>query len=268
MTGSFPEAGGGRSAPEDEGLYEALAAGYARARPPLHPRIVERVRGHLGLEGPLGLALDVGCGAGLSTRALAQIARRCVGVDPVTAMLRLGGEVAPGARFCAGRAEQLPVRSGSVDLLGAAGSLDYADLGRFFAEAERVLAPGGVLVVYDFSPGRRFPDSDALTTWFDRLMERYPPPSDSRSRALDPETLGAAATRLRLTGSERFEIGLTLDPAFYREYVMTETNVAHAVRGGIPAAEIRGWCRESLEPVFRGAAREVLFEGYIAYLAA
>ena len=59
-----------------------MAAGYARARPALHPRII-------GLAGkylqplPVENALDVGCGAGLSTRALESIARHCHGIDPL-----------------------------------------------------------------------------------------------------------------------------------------------------------------------------------------
>lgn len=257
-----------RSSSADAERYRSLAVGYARSRPPVHPRVIERVRRHLKLEAPLGRGLDVGCGAGLSTRALQSAARQCLGVDPVEAMVGLGSEVAPGASFCVARAEALPVRSGSIDLVSAAGSLNYADLGRFFPEAARVLAPGGVLVAYDFTPGRRLPDSDALALWFERLLERHPFPADSTSRPLDPETLAVEARPLRLSGSERFEIGLTLDPTSYLEYVMTETNVAHAVRGGTPEPAIRAWCRETLAPVFGGSPREVLFEGYIAYLEA
>jgi len=251
----------------DTDLFGSMAAGYASARPPLHPRIVERVRVHLGLERPIGFALDVGCGAGLSTRPLDRIARRCLGIDPSAAMVRLGAEVAPGARFAVARAEALPVRSGAVAVMTAAGSLNYADLDGFFPEAARVLAPRGVLVAYDFSPGRRFRDSDALEEWFSELLRRYPMPSGSRRRELDPETLGREASGLRLTGADRFEIGLVLDPDFYVDYVMTEANVAHAVRDGTPEAAIREWCRESLAPVFGSEEREVLFQGYIAYLA-
>ena len=254
------------AASADARRYESLAAGYARSRPAVHPRVVDRVRRHLKLETPLPRGLDVGCGAGLSTRALGSIARHCVGVDPVAAMVALGDRVAPAARFCLGRAEQLPVRSGSVDLMSAAGSLNYTDLPRFSAEAARALAPGGVLVAYDFSTGRRFSDSEALTRWFERLLKRHPYPDDSASRPLDPELLGIEAAPLRLTGGERFELGLTMGLPAYLDYVLTETNVDHAVRHGIPEAEIRGWCRETLGPVFGGAPREVVFEGYIAYL--
>lgn len=261
------EAGPGGTA-ADARRYESLAAGYARSRPPVHPRVVERVRRHLRLESPVARGLDVGCGSGLSTRALGAIARRCVGVDPVAAMVALGREVAPGARFCVARAEALPARPGTVDLLTAAGSLNYADLDGFFPEAARVLAPGGALVAYDFSTGRRFPGSDALTRWFDALLERHPFPEDSASRPLDPGILAAGAAPLRLTGSERFAIGLPMGAAAYLDYVMTETNVAHAVRRGTPEPAIRAWCRESLEPVFGGSPQEVVFEGYIAYLEA
>ena len=48
--------------------------------------------------------------------------------------------------------------------------------------------------------------------------------------------------------------------------MLTETNVAYAIANGIPEAEIREWCRRTLAPVFQGAPREVLFEGYIAWL--
>ena len=61
-----------------------------------------------------------------------------------------------------------------------------------------------------------------------------------------------------------FEIGITLTPEFYLDYVMTETNVAAAVRSGVPQSEIRSWCAETLAPVWKGAEREVLFRGYFA----
>jgi SAM-dependent methyltransferase len=229
---------------------------------------VERVRRHIGLEHPVELALDVGCGAGLSTRALAPIARHRLGLDPAAAMVRLGSQVAPGAHFGVASAERLPLRQGSVDLISAAGSLNYADLGRFLEEAARVLAVGGVLVVYDFTPGRRIPGSDALTRWFDELLRRWPSPRESARRELDPEVLAGESSLFRLRSSDLFEIGLELDVDFYLEYVMTEANIAHALRSGASAAAIREWCRDSLAPIFGGSHRRVLFEGYIAYLEA
>jgi ubiquinone/menaquinone biosynthesis C-methylase UbiE len=78
----------------------------------------------------------------------------------------------------------------------AAGSLNYADLDLFFAEARRVLTATGTLVVYDFSQGRGFRESRDLDVWFDEFLARYPAPPDSAHR-LDPETLASIARGLR-----------------------------------------------------------------------
>ena len=50
----------------------------------------------------------------------------------------------------------------AVDIVTAAGSLNFADLGRFFPDAARVLRAEGALIVYDFSAGRRFPEAEEL----------------------------------------------------------------------------------------------------------
>src|SRR5512142_3270099 len=89
------------------------AEGYARARPPIHPWVVDRLRERLGLRHRLRCALDLGCGSGLSTAPLRQLADLCVGVEPVAAMARLAPQVAPGARFAVARAEALPLRAGT-----------------------------------------------------------------------------------------------------------------------------------------------------------
>ncbi len=243
-----------------------MAAGYANSRPPVHPLIIERIRKHLRITEPVGRALDVGCGAGLSTKALHRIARHCVGIEPEAAMLPWAQRVSRFSAFLVGRAEELPVISESVDVITAAGSLNYADLDRFFPEASRVLRPGGVLVVYDFSPGRSFPDSAALDDWFGLFMERYPTPAFS-GRAMSPDSLSHNETGPRLTSDELFEVGLAMSHASYVRYMLTETNVANAVENGTSLDEIEEWCAGTLEAVFDGCDREVIFRGYIAYMS-
>jgi hypothetical protein len=137
----------------------------------------------------------------------------------------------------------LPVRSHSIDIVTAAGSLNYADLSLFFPEAVRALAPDGGLVIYDFPECGNFRGPAGLDAWYSEFLRRYPRPSGSGH-----------------------EIGLTLSPDFYLDYVMTETNVAQAARNGVPEQEIRAWCAGTLAPVFQGEAREVLFRGYAAWL--
>lgn len=243
-----------------------LAAGYARSRPAVHPRVIERVRRHLGLSERLGCAVDVGCGAGLSTRPLVELARTAVGIEPLEPMLRWTPEVAPDSHFVVGRAEELPVADGGADLMTAAGALNYADLGKFFPEARRTLGADGKLVVYDFSQGKRMADSGALDEWFAEFMSKYPAPPFS-GRTLTPDLLAPLAQGFRSMGSEWYEESLTLDHSFYVGYAMTETNVASAVRAGVDEDSIREWCRSTLAPVFGGVERQVVFTGYIAYFS-
>lgn len=244
---------------------EAIAAGYAGSRPPVHPHVIELIRRRRPQKARR--ALDIGCGAGLSTQPLDRLAGQCFGIEPAESMLRRSSGVAPGAMFVAGVAEALPFRDGSIDLITAAGSLNYADLSRFFPEAARVLTPSGALIVYDFSGGRSFRDSGALDVWYAEFENQYPAAQDG-AKHLTPESLAALPYGFTLSEHEQFEIGLSLTPAFYLDYVMTETNIAWAVQNGVPPEAIRLWCANSLEGVFGGAAREVLFRGYIAYMEA
>jgi len=178
-------------------------------------------------------------------------------------MLRWAPSVAPGAEFVAGSAEALPLAGRSVDLMTAAGSLNYVRLEPFFQEAARVLVPEGVLVVYDFSPGTSLRQTAQLDQWFEEFSNRYPLPA-GEARALDPETLAGLDLGFCVWRHERFEIGLTLTPEFYLDYMMTESSVAAAVRGGVPREEIRSWCGASLGPIWEGREHEVIFRGYWA----
>jgi SAM-dependent methyltransferase len=244
----------------------AMAAGYARARPAVHPHVIEMVRTRLGLETDVARALDVGCGAGLSTAPLVRIARLCIGIDPVEVMVQAGTTGSDGVALGAARAEALPIAAQSIDVITAAGSLNYVQLDAFFPEALRVLRADGALVVYDFSAGRRFRSSPALDDWFTDFVRRYPRPQGV-ARPLDPDAVAVAAKGFRLVGSERFVVSLRLAFAFYLDYVMTETNVSHAIQSGESADEIRSWCANSLHEVFGDHEHEVLFDGYLAHLA-
>jgi SAM-dependent methyltransferase len=228
----------------------AMAHGYARYRPPVHPVVMEAARPFLGFR---GTGLDIGCGAGLSTEALRIVARTCIGIDPLESMVRAA---AGRALYAAAAAEALPFAAGTFDVISAAGSLNYAEPEGFFREAARVLKPDGRMVVYDFSPGR-------VGDWLDEFRRRYPPPTGS-ARPFDPETVRAAARGFRVIHAERFEYGLTLTPEFYLEYMLTETSVADAVRRGTPPESIRAWCAETLS--FFTSPREVLFPGYFVVL--
>ena len=149
---------------------DLMASAYAFDRPSVHGQILRSARWSREAES----ALDVGCGAGLSTAVLAPWARRVVGLEPVPAMLAHRRAVAPRASFIIGQAERLPFAARSFDLVTAAGSLNYADLPAALAEVARVLTPDGVFLLYDFSTGRRSASSGALAPWFAVFEQRFP----------------------------------------------------------------------------------------------
>jgi ubiquinone/menaquinone biosynthesis C-methylase UbiE len=90
-------------------MTPSAAAGYASARPHLHPEVFAHVREKLRLAARLKRALDVGCGTGLSSVALLDLAQEVVGVDASRDMLRHARR-AVGVRYVASGAEALPFR--------------------------------------------------------------------------------------------------------------------------------------------------------------
>jgi SAM-dependent methyltransferase len=240
-----------------------MAGGYATSRPPVHPRVIEQAWRQLGRNRPFERALDVGCGAGISTRALSGFATSRIGLEPAEAMLQWVSTIAPSAEFVVGAAEAIPLRDRTVDLITAAGALNYANLDLFFPEAARVLMPHGVLMVYDFSPGKSFRNTSSLDEWFTSFHRRYPPPSHE-ARDISPAILSELNSGFSVHTQQHFEIAITLTPEFYLDYVMTETNVASAVRSGVPYGQIKSWCAKTLAPVWMGSEQEVLFRGYFA----
>jgi SAM-dependent methyltransferase len=243
----------------------AMAAGYARSRPAVHPVMLARALSSIG-RARFGVGLDVGCGSGVSTRALLSLCERAIGVEPAVAMTPHARATAAGAAIVAAGAERLPLAGDCIDLITAAGALNYTEVASALDECRRVLRPGGVMVVYDFSPGRRMRASSALRAWFDEFTARWPWPPH-HAVALDVEKLHGMARGFEFLGGQTEEIGLTIEPDFYVDYMMTETNVAHAIEAGAPADGIRAWIAETSGAVFGGAPREVLFDGYWVGLA-
>jgi len=248
---------------DTDSLYDSarLAAGYAFHRPPVHARVLDLVGDRLGIREPSGNGLDIGCGAGLSTVALGRLVGTSIGLEPVRAMLRYAARVAPPARFVVGRAEALPFGPGRFDLITAAGALNDADVPACLAEVSRVLVPGGWLVIYDFSSGRRSREAPGLEAWFDEFEREFPFP---RGYAMDVQAFDYRGAGLVLDGYQPYEVVLPMSKAAYLEYVLTETNVEQAIRLGRPEASIRQWCARGLETVFERGTLPVAFTGYYA----
>ena len=109
-----------------------------------------------------GRALDAACGTGAVTQQLLARGHDVVGVDISEGMLARARKAAPQACFLVGDITHLPLPDRDVDHVVCSLALAHLDdLGPFFAEAARVMRPGGHLLVLDtrghFTGSTRFP---------------------------------------------------------------------------------------------------------------
>jgi len=244
--------------------HDRVAAGYASARPFLHPEVFARVRQVLQTAARASRALDVGCGTGLSSVALRELADAVVGVDASKEMLHRASRAA-GVRYVATEAESLPFGGGRFDLAVACGSIDWVDLSRFLPHAARVVMNGGWLVSLDFGDAGHSPDIPGLARWYVEVFEAACP----RPPARDPIITAEDAGRHGFDAPSRTDF--LLDPAFtaveYAAFLLTESNSVAAIEYGRRSeGELRAWLESELEPLFGGQSRRVTFGGYIQAL--
>jgi ubiquinone/menaquinone biosynthesis C-methylase UbiE len=105
--------------------------------------------------GPAERALDVACGPGLLTLALAARCRAAVGIDATGEMLALAREEAArrgaaNAAFCSGDAERLPFPSASFGVVACRAAFHHFPRpAAVLSEMARCLAPGGRALIAD-----------------------------------------------------------------------------------------------------------------------
>jgi len=111
--------------------------------------------------------LDIGCGTGRYTRLLRGLlpdGSLLAAADVSAAMLAQLRAASRGHALgvvpLLAAAEELPLRTASLDLVTAFNCVHHFDLGRFLAAAARVLQPGGQLFLYT-----RTPQQNARTIW-------------------------------------------------------------------------------------------------------
>ncbi len=234
---------------------------YARGRPYHHPRSLARVRA-LVRAVDVERALDVACGTGMSTIALADHAATVVGLDASVEMLRAAARPR-GVEYALASAERLPFPDGVFDAVTCCSGIHWFDQARFFAELGRVLRPNGWVGLYDhYFIG--MDDVPAFRAWAKELFERYPLPPRN-AQVGDPRSETPAG--FEHVASEAFDDPIEMTREEFVDYQMSVSHIVAAAERGTPRAELRAWLIESLAPVFDGVeTRTVRFLGSVTCL--
>ena len=126
--------------------FGAVAAAYADCRPGYPPELFSWLVGQVQTHGQ---AWDCGTGSGQAAVGLADYFVSVFATDASTAQI---AHAVPHARvrYAVAPAEASGLPAGSVDLLTVAQALHWFDLPAFFAEARRVLKPGGLIAAWTY----------------------------------------------------------------------------------------------------------------------
>ena len=182
------------------GSYDSCARAYAEhvaselANKPLDRhllnRFAEATRGR-------GLVAELGCGPGHVARYLSEQGVAIVGIDLSPEMIRVASELHPGIAYRVGDMTRLDLADGSLAGIVAFYAIVHVEasaLGAVFAEARRVLAPGGLALIA-FHVGDQVVHRDEL----------FGAPVSLDFRFHDPAATERELSRARLTVLERVE---------------------------------------------------------------
>jgi SAM-dependent methyltransferase len=149
------------------------SSSYAKFRPRYPIALFEWLAGLVPLR---HLAWDCATGNGQAATHLARYFDRVIASDPSRGQLRAATRV-PGLHYVAALGEWSALAAGRVNLVTVAQAYHWLDHPRFFAEVDRIIAPGGVLAVWFYGSLRTTPAIDAaLAGFYNGIVGPYWPP--------------------------------------------------------------------------------------------
>jgi ubiquinone/menaquinone biosynthesis C-methylase UbiE len=187
--------------------FSGLAVGYDRHRPDYPAALLAAIATAPAPSVPR-LALDVGAGTGIAARLIAANLPadwRVAGVEPNADMrAQAAAREGEGSRiaYVDAPAEALPFKTAAAGLITVAQAIHWFDRPKFYAEAGRVLAPGGALCILYNDRDLTGPE---LLGEFETLMEREIPPYDRHYRQSD----GAEDAQDRELDALEWTLGVT-----------------------------------------------------------
>lgn len=159
-------------APRFKDHFSGHAPDYSAYRPTYPDELFEFLSGCCAAHGH---AWDCATGSGQTARALTAF------FDRVTATDASADQIAaaiphPKIDYRVAHAEACGLEDASVDLVTVSQALHWLDIDRFFGEARRVLAAGGVLAVWSYDLCHVEPSCDAVIGEIYEALDEFWPP--------------------------------------------------------------------------------------------
>lgn len=246
--------------------FKRIAEGY-KNRPFLHKQVIERfqqdVTKDIFTEG-----LDIGCGAGLSMKALKLICNHVTGADISENMISVAKEVCginSDFDYIVSKAEDIPTKDPKFDIVTAAGVIQWIDREKFLNKMNQVMQENGYLIIYDFCISDQMVDNKEYTHWWNEVYLKEFPKPYRNEEVWNDQDVQEFGFHIEKQYSYEMIYEFTLDS--FIEFMMIQSNVNAKIEGeGRKVEDVIKWFRESLVALFRNEKEKLIFKGYSWYL--
>lgn len=246
--------------------FERIAQGYAKDRPWLHPQVMERLREDLQIKDNFHNGLDVGCGAGLSTKALKLICDKVTGTDISEEMIKVCKVLYPESEYIfeQSAAEATIAEVNTFDIVTAAGVINWVDEEKFLHSLHKVMCDKGLLCIYDFWISDRMKNNEAYTKWYqEKYLKTFPKPPRKEYTWTDANLIDG----FRILKQVQYQLTHEFDKDSFIRFMMIQSNVNAQIDAGQKRVEeVKEWFEDTLRDVWASEKHTLIFEGYSWYI--
>lgn len=243
---------------------QRIAEGYVK-RPWLHKGVIEQIKNDCNI-GSQENGLDVGCGAGLSTKALRLICNHVTGTDISPEMIAVCNKLYDDETydFYIAKAEDTEIPKTPYDIITAAGVINWVDREQFLSNAEKILKANGLIVIYDFWITDMMIQNEDYSKWYrEQYLIKFPKPY-RKENVWQQNDLTDSFTMEKQT---KYNLQYVFEIDEFVDFMMIQSNVNEAIeKGDISLYEARDWMKKGLEKIFDNEKRVLVFEGYNWYI--
>lgn len=242
-----------------------IAKGY-KTRPFLHKQVIDRFIEEIGSQ-QFKNGLDVGCGAGLSAKALKLITCKVTGTDISPEMIEVARDFVEedGFEFYTSKAEDVNIPEEKYDIVSAAGMVNWVDRNRFMTKMSEIIEDNGYLLIYDFWISDTMMQVPHFTDWWhNEYLVKFPRPFRNEDVWNDSDVKPFGFQMIDQVTNEMY---WEFDMDSFIDFMMIQSNVNAKIEGGeLSVEDIKIWFEKTLSGIFERQIRTLVFKGYSWYI--